>query len=393
MKTKLFRFSLLLTVTALLGSACAPQPTATPAPAATKPSEPYYIGAVLSVTGGAAPAGENERKGILLAAKQINAAGGIGGHPLEVLIEDDESDPTKAVSAFLKLSNDKRVSVLLGPSTSTAAMAAIDTIKKGTVPVLAFVGAAQVVDAGKPNVFRVAPTDAVAVTAIMEHLSKKLKVTKMAILSTADAYSTGGADAITALAPKYNIQISASEKGQPTDVDFTPQLTKIKASGAEAVIVWFCGAPEIAASKNMTQLGMKMTQVHATCVQKPYVDGAGASAEGVLFAGPKFGVAGQLAATDAQYKALQDFTKLYQDAYKEAPVLFSGFGWDATYLAAEAIGRAKSGDPAAVKAALEQTKFVGTTGIYNWTATDHDGLGPESMAIIVIKDGKFAPAP
>jgi branched-chain amino acid transport system substrate-binding protein len=405
MKVKLILVGLLI-VLAVTSVACAQPATQVPTqpakPAATvppqptsaaKPAEPYYVGAVLSVTGGGAPAGENERKGVLLAVKQINAAGGIGGRPLEVLIEDDESDPTKAVAAFLKLSSDKRVSAILGPSTSTAAMAAIDTIKKGNVPVLAMVGAAQVVEAGKPNVFRVAPTDAVAVTAIMEHLSKKLKVSKLALLSTADAYSTGGADAIAALAPKYNIQIATHEKGQPTDTDFTPQLTKIKASGAEAVIVWFCGAPEIAASKNITQLGIKIPQIHATCVQKPYVDGAGASAEGVLFAGPKFAVASQLPESDAQSKAIQSFAKLYQTTYNEPPVLFSGFGWDATYLVAEALGRAKSGDPAAVKAALEQTKFTGTTGIYNWTASDHDGLGPESMAIIVIKSGNFAPAP
>ncbi|MFQ5340116.1 MAG: ABC transporter substrate-binding protein [Anaerolineae bacterium] len=379
-----------LMLAALVLSACA-QATPVAQPAATSaPLEPYTIGALLSVTGGAAPAGDNERKGVLLAIEQVNAAGGINGHPVKLVLEDDGTDPTKTVAAMLKLTTEDNVAAIIGPSTSTTTMASMDANRASDVPVLAMAGAAAVTQAGNPNIFRVAPTDAVAVTVSLDFIANTLKATKLAILYVEDTYSKGGADAFSRLAPNYGMEIVATEShGDLTNLDLTPELTNIKATDPEVLIVWFCGPGQAAAAKNVTQLAFDVIQVHPTCTQMPFVQAAGESAEGILFAGPKFVVANQLPEDDPQYKAIQKFSELYQKAYGEPPVLFSGFGWDAAQTVFEALARAGTDDPAAVRAALEETRYVGVTGSYFWTPADHDGLGPESLAVIKIENGGF----
>lgn len=359
-------------------------PTAEP-----EPKEPYRIGAVLSVTGFAAPAGDNERKGVLLAVDQINAAGGIDGHPVELLLEDDESDPTKAVAAMLKLTGEGNVAAILGPSFSSAAMASLDAIRNGGVPVLAMVGAAQVTQAGIPNIFRVAPTDAITVRVILDYLANQLKVKKLGILHLSDAYSTGGAEAFRTLAPNYGMEVVARESGQPSDTDYTTQLINLMGSDAEALLIWFAGPNGAAAAKNATQLGISVPLIFPSSINRSFLEAAGESAEGIVFAGSKFSVAAQLPEGDPQYEAIQKFTQVYQAAYNAPPDMFGGFGWDAAYITFEALARAGSADPSAVFAALEETGHVGVTGKYYWTPADHDGLSPDSMTLITVEGGAF----
>lgn len=382
--------------TAVASAAIAPPtqlpPTEAPAaPTATpEPLEAYRIGAVLSLGGYAAVIGDNERKGLELAIEQVNAAGGIDGHPVELLLEDDESDPTKAVAAMLKLIAEGNLAAIIGPSTSSAALASMDAIRSGGIPVVTMAGAAQISQTGNPYVFRAAPTDAVTVRVVLDYLKYDLGVTKLALLHTADAFGVGGADTIAELAPSFGMEVVAREAGQPTDTDFTTQLTNIKATDAEALFIWAgSGPPAAAAAKNVTQLGITLPLFFPSGTNQAFVEAAGESANGIRFAGPKIAVVSQLPEGDPQSGPIRTFAGLFNAAYGTPPDLFSGLGWDAANAVIEALARAASGDPTAVWEALNQTSYSGVTGVYYWSPADHDGYSPESLLVVAIEGGKF----
>ena len=110
----------------------------------------------------------------------------------------------------------------------------------------------------------------------------------------------------------------------------------------------------------------------------------------------KLMVAAELPDTDAQKKVIQNFIHLYTDVYhfdKQFPInTHSGYAWDAISIVADAMRKAGT-DPKALRAAIEGTKgYVGVSGIYTLSPEDHNGLGPDSMVIIQVKDGKFVMA-
>lgn len=88
------------------------------------------LGAVLPITGIAAPVGEAERNAISLAAKEINASGGVGGRPLQLIVEDDGTDATKSVTATQKLITVDHADMLIG--------GVWDFLANAVVPVLNF---------------------------------------------------------------------------------------------------------------------------------------------------------------------------------------------------------------------------------------------------------------
>lgn len=98
---------------------------------------PYKIGAVLSITGPNAPLGTPERDTLRMLEEQINQAGGIDGHPLEIIIEDDATDPASAVRATMKLIELDKVMALIGSSGTPSTLAMIPVLEKAEVPLMA----------------------------------------------------------------------------------------------------------------------------------------------------------------------------------------------------------------------------------------------------------------
>ena len=139
--------------------ACAPQqeepqkaPIYDPAvmqqqPAASEPQpapEPIKIGALFSVTGGAAWLGEPEKNSALLAVDEINAKGGINGRKIELIVEDTEGDDTKGVLAAKKLIGQDKVIAIVGPSRSGTSMAVVPIATENEVPLISCAAAASI---------------------------------------------------------------------------------------------------------------------------------------------------------------------------------------------------------------------------------------------------------
>ena len=351
-------------------------------------AEPYKIGAVFAVTGPAALLGEPERNTAMMLAEQINAGGGINGHPLEVIIEDTEGDEAKTVMKVKKLINEK-VAVIVGPTRSGTTMAAIPIVEKAQIPMISCAAAEDIVKPVKKWVFKSPQSDADAVRRIYEKM-KELKLSKAAVMSGTTGFGTAGREQLKKLAPEYGITIVADETYGPKDTDMTAQLTKIKATDAQAIINWEIVPAQTTVMKNKKQLGMNMPlfQSHGFGNIK-YAQDAGDAADGVMFPCGRLLAVDTLPDNHRQKALLAKYKKDYEEKFKTDVSTFGGHAYDALMLAVDAL-RAVGSDSAKIRGFIENKQnFVGTGGIFNYSPEDHCGLDKSAFEMLTIKGGKI----
>ncbi len=355
-------------------------------------AEPYKVGAVFAVTGPAALLGEPERNTVMMLAGQINAAGGINGHPLEVIIEDTEGDEAKAVLKVKKLISSDKVAAIIGPTRSGTTMAAIPLVEKAQIPMISCAAAEDIVKPVKKWVFKTPQSDADAVRRIYEKM-KEMKLTKAAVMSGTTGFGTAGREQLKKFAPEYGITIVADETYGPKDTDMTAQLTKIKGTDAQAIINWEIVPAQTTVMKNKKQLGITVPlfQSHGFGNIK-YAQDAGDAAEGVLFPCGLLFAVDTLPDSNLQKPVLAAYRKAYEEKFKTDVSAFGGYAWDALSLVVEAL-RAVGPDSAKIRDYIEQKKnFAGVSGVFNYSAEDHCGLNKMSFAMLTIKDGKIVVA-
>lgn len=353
--------------------------------------DPIVIGAVLSTTGPNAPLGEPERMALELFEKQINAAGGVLGRPLDVIILDDQSSAKEAVTATQRLLQQEKAVALIGSSGSACTLAMKPIAAQGCVPQIA-TAAGNNITAEAPSewVWRVAPRDDLAAERAVSYVADTLQVTKVAVLYDENAFGSSGLAQIEKIKGDYGIEVVAKESYKTEETDLTAQLTKLKGANPEALIVWGTNPGPAVAAKNLKQLGWDVPYVgsHGIANAK-FIELAADAAEGVVF--PSTKILFPESITDPGQKALID--KLIADYTAEfgvAPNHFSSHGWDAIAILVAAIEEAGNTEPAALQTALNSlTNFIGADGIFTYTATDHDGLKVDDLIMVKIEGGTW----
>lgn len=359
----------------------------------TEKKEPYKIGVILSATGPAAPLGEPEKNTILMEVEKINKAGGINGHPLEVYIEDDQTDPAKAVDAATKLIEQKKVLALIGGSITPSTLAIMEEIKKAEIPQMAMAAGIPVTSPVNKWVFRTPPSDAIAVARVMEYLTEVLKVKKIAILHDSNAFGTSGANELNSKGPEKGLTVVITEKYNTTDADLTAQLTKIKGTDAEALVVWGTNPGPAVAAKNMKQLGMTIPYVGSHGIaNKKFIELGGEAANGVVFPAGKILIPDSIALTSPQRKVVDTLIDEYRERYGKDPDTFAGHAWDGLYMITGALEKAGA-DKAKLRDEIEKTRsFAGIGGIFTYSPTNHDGITTDDMIMIKVEDGEWTEA-
>ena len=355
-------------------------------------AEPYKIGAVFAITGPAAWLGEPERNTVKMIEEQINAQGGINGHPLEIIVEDTVGEEAKAVMAVQKLINRDNVLAIVGPTRSGTTMAVIPIVEKAQVPLVSCAAAEAIVNPVRKWVFKTPQKDSDAAIRIYEKL-KEMNISKVAIITSTEGFGMEGRKQLTQLAPKMGITIVADETYGPKDTDMTAQLTKIKGTGAQAIINWSIVPGQATIIKNKKQLGITMPlfQSHGFGNIK-YAKAAGDAANGVLFPAGRLLIVEALPDSHPQKALLAQYKKDYEAKYKTDVSTFGGHAYDALNLVIAAL-KAVGPDRAKIRAHIENTKnFVGTGGIFNYSPEDHTGLSKDAFEMITIQGGKFLPA-
>lgn len=352
------------------------------------------IGAFFALSGPAATIGTPTKLVAQMVVDKINQGGGINKRPLELVIGDTESDPSKALLVAKRLVESDKVVALIGPTRTDEGMAVKAYIEKAQIPTLMTVGGDPVISVAPYQwTFKTPQRTSVAVKKTYEYL-KKQNLTKLAVITATDGFGKDGLNWLEKLAPESGLQIVSSEAFGVSDTDMTPQLVKIKDSGAQVIICWTIGPAGARVAKNVKQLGINMPLVQCHGQPDPkYVELAGEAAEGSIMPSTKLMVADQLADSDPQKAVIADFINLYKNTYRydrQYPVnTHSGYAWDAIYLLANAM-RQVGTEPQALRAAIEQTRgYVGISGIFALSVEDHNGLGADSLVMVKVEKGQW----
>jgi len=357
--------------------------------------EPYKIGAVFSVTGGGSFLGDPEKKTAEMIRNEINKQGGIDGHPIELIIVDDESDAIKCNLAVKKLIKTDKVPVIIGPSITGTSLAAVGVAEEARIPLISCAASYKIVtpppSESRKWIFKVAPSDSLVVQRMYDYMKSK-EISKVAIMTASDAFGASGREELLKFAPANGITIVADERFGPQDTDLSAQMTKIRSSHPQAIINWSIGPTQILAVKTWRDLAMDsipLYQSHGFGSLKN-VELLGKASEGVLLPLSRVNVGGLLPDGQPQKKVILEYKASYETRFKEPISSFGGHAWDSMHLAVSAL-RAVGPDPAKIREYIENTKgFVGMHGIFNMSAQDHNGLSKDDLEMIVVRDGKWA---
>jgi branched-chain amino acid transport system substrate-binding protein len=347
------------------------------------------IGALFAVTGFNSPLGTPEKETAQMLEEQINGKGGIKGKKLKVVLYDTESDETKAVTLAKKLITEDKVLAIIGPSSTGESLAIVPTVEQAQLPLISCAASAQIVTPVKPWVFKTPQSDALAVSELFDYYKTK-KITKIATLSSSGGFGVTGKAAIDAACPTFGITNVAAEAFGDKDTDMTVQLTKIKGTDAQAVLVWGTNPGPAIIAKNMKQLGMTIPlfQSHGIA-NKAFLDLAGDAANGVVFPAGKLLVAHGLPDSDPQKKVLTQYAADFQAKYNKTADTFGGHAYDALTMLASVIEKVGT-DKAKMRDELENLKgFVGTGGVFNMSKDDHNGLSKGAFVMIRVNNGKW----
>jgi branched-chain amino acid transport system substrate-binding protein len=357
--------------------------------------EPYKIGAIFSITGPGSSLGIPERDTAVMIEADVNARGGIRGpdgklRPIKIIIYDDASDETKAVLAAKKLIDEDKITAIVGTTLSGTSLAILDTVQKAEVPLVSCAAAVKIVEpvAERRWVFKTPQSDHLIVGVLADHLKAK-GLTRVAWLNVDYAFGQLGWIEFEKAAQKVGLAVVANEKFGQKDVDMTAQLTRVKAAGPQATVIWSIPPSASLATKNYADLGIPapLFQSHGVG-NKRYIELAGPASNGVQFPAGKLLVAEQLADNDPQKPVLLAYARDFEARYGPRNT-FGGHAWDAIQLVLRAVEKAGP-DRAGVRAAIEGTRnFVGITGVFDFSPADHNGLDRRAVTMIQVVDGQW----
>lgn len=357
----------------------------------TADEEPIKIGTFLAVSGPASFLGAPELKTLQHWIKLINKRGGVLGRPLKLVHYDSAAKASKARTFVKRLIYSDNVDLIIGGTTTSTTMAVIPIVQRAGIPFISLGGGTPIVKPVKKWVFKTPHTSGLAARKILKDMQSR-GYDKIGLIYGSGGFGQAGKEAVLKYADNYGIEVVAIESYGPGDTDMTAQLTNIaNTPGVDAILNFGFGQGPAIVTRNYEQLGIDVPlyQTHGVASYQ-YIKLAGEAANGVrLVTGPLM-VAKQLPDSDPNKAVAMAYRQEYKETFNERPSQFGGHAYDALMIAVNAIKRAGTTDPAAVRKAIENTSgYVGVGGTFNMGPNDHLGLDLSSFNMVVIKNGDF----
>jgi branched-chain amino acid transport system substrate-binding protein len=205
--------------------------------------DPIPVGYLPALTGPSSSTGVGINRGIQLAVKEINDAGGIDGRPLELITRDTQSDPTKAVNGAAELTHGQKVSVVFGPVNSGESLAVVPILARANTPQVHPCWVDTLTDAQKyPMCFRNAPTNQQIGGAANRYVVEVLTRKKVAVISDTTGYGTASVNAYVPMLKARGAEVVYQGNVDAANPDLKPELLRMQAAGAEAIMPWSVNA-------------------------------------------------------------------------------------------------------------------------------------------------------
>ena len=340
------------------------------------------IGVVGPFSGSSAMVGDTEKKGVELAAKQINENGGINGMTIELIEEDDQQDPKTAVSAINKLVSSDEVVAAVGTVNSSCTLAMMDVTENNEIPLVTPISSGvAITDPSNSYIVRLQASDKLQAKAITEYAINDLGYKNIAVMFQNDDFGAGGKDVVVETLKDAGIEPLAVEAFDSSATDMSAQLLKIKDLNPEAIIMWTmygCGAT---IAKQCDQLGIDCDLMGGGGLTnaKLYELG-GESAVGILNTQTFFPDKEKASETAGA------FIDAYETEYGETPDSNAAMSYDAMMVLAEGLKAAtpdmKADDiMAGMKAVKDMPLATGTITI------DENGDANRDILIIRLCEG------
>jgi branched-chain amino acid transport system substrate-binding protein len=357
-------------------------------------AEPIKIGVIQPLSGPVAASGNYIRMGAEIGRDWINARGGVLGRQVQLLIEDNKSDPKEAATAAEKLIVRDKVPVIVGAWGSSMTLAAMPKLEEYGVPMIVETSSAgTITKRGNPWIFRISPPSEMEALGLEKYL-KDFGIKKADFLAVNTDWGRGSVGAFGDLLKKAGAGVGVAEFMEQSATDMNAQITKIKADNADTLFI----------TTSVEQITLVLRQAQDQRLTRKIITTGGSSAPGQLIK-----QAG--AAAEGSYhivffmpwfpEAMPDgkLAKAFVDEWAKRGHPFDGLtegfrGHDGVLTAAEGIKLAGKPDPKAVREALWNVKVMGVNGPIKFEkdgpAGKESGQSQPSIFIVQIKDGKIA---
>ena len=379
MKAIMQKLALAAVGAALMGGAAAAQDT-------------IKIGVTQPLTGAFAASGNYVAQGAKIAEEEINKAGGVLGKKIQLIVEDNKSNPTEAVATAEKLIVRDKVPVLLGAWSSTLTLAVMPKLEEYKVPMLVETSSSgKITTSGNPYIFRISPTSQMEAKAFTP-LFKKMNIKKADFLATNNDFGLGASKEFSEAAKADGVQIGIMETMDPKATDFSAQLAKIKASGGDTLFVTTAVEQITLILKQAKdqQLNTRIITTGGSNSPDQLIQQAGPAADGsyhLVFFTPWFPEAVK------NPEIAKKFVALWNEKKHPVGGLTEGFrGWDGLHVIVAAIKAAGKAEPEAITKALWDVKVAGINGdiafIKQGPAGKESAQNVPSVYLVKIDGGK-----
>lgn len=347
----------------------------------------YKIGMSAGLTGYAATVDRAWRDGVEVAIASLNAKGGINGRKIELVVEDNRSEPQEAVTAYRKMISSDKVEVFASGCVSAGNFAAAPLVVRAETPMVLCSILPQQPDHVK-WAFTTIPPPRFEVETRLEYIQKKTQIKKIGVLHDPSPYANAQKAAAEKEAKDYGLEVVGIEQYKTDDADLSVQIQKMYAAGARAILKIGLGGTTLTAAKNIKQLGLDMimlTSLEDIAVFRPVAEVLG---DKFFFVASPAQVYDALPAGPLKTE-IGKFLEPWRAKYKDRDPNWAGRGWDAVTLIAAAAEKAKSTEGPKVRVALESMgNFQGTTGVYHMSATNHQGITENPLLLATIVGGQ-----
>jgi branched-chain amino acid transport system substrate-binding protein len=344
-------------------------------------AEPVKIGFFMSMTGRDASFGEASLRGARLAVDELNAAGGVLGRPLELLVEDDRSLSGESATAAKKLISRDHVVALIGECSSARTLEAAEVAQASGIPLVTPASTSPKVTQVGDAIFRVCFVDSFQGDVIATFARRRLGLKRAALLvDTTSPYSVGLAQYFGKRFTALGGEIVASQKYGGVDTDFRAQLTAIRAERPDALFLpgYYVAAGLVA--RQARDLGLGATLLGGDGFEAPQLLEIGGDALDGAYYATHFAVG-------STNPLSRRFVDAYLRLYGALPNGLSALTYDAVRLVADAAARAGTTDRGALRRALSKTRgFPGVTGA---TTINAQRDADKDASIIAVRDGKL----
>lgn len=345
-------------------------------------TDEILIGEYGSLTGGTATFGTSTHEGVMMALDEINAAGGLLGRKVRVIVEDDQSKPEEAVTAVLKLIKQNKVVAVIGEVASSRSLAAAPQCQQNKIPMLSPASTNPRVTEVGDYIFRACFIDPFQGSTMAKFAMNSLKLKRFAILTDVkNDYSVGLAQFFRETVKKMGGEIVAEESYAEGDIEFKAQLTAIKAANPEALFVpgYYTECALIA--RQAKELGLTAPLLGGDGWDSPKtVEIGGQAVEGVYFSNHY--------SEEETRPEVKEFIERYKKRYGgRVPDAMAVLGYDSMMLMADAIRRAGSTEGPRIRDALAATRdFPGVSGRIT---IDEKRNARKAIVVLKIEGGRF----